>query len=405
MAGVGPLGPLGLLGLLALSAASGLAQSKPRARDLGVPFDGTPGPLDAITDVKGVEVGHTTLISGSGQLVVGTGPVRTGVTAILPRGKASSDPVFAGWFTLNGNGEMTGTTWVEESGFLEGPVMITNTHSVGVVRDSVIAWRVLRGQPEGSEYWWSLPVVAETYDGYLNDINGFHVKKEDVFHAIDSAQSGPVPEGSVGGGTGMICYEFKGGIGTASRRLSAEAGGYTVGVLVQCNCGTRDLLHIAGVPVGREIPGSKVWADARGPEQEDTGSIIITVATDAPLLAHQLKRLARRASLGLARTGSISGNGSGDIFIAFSTANPGAAKPEGLRTLQMVPNDEMGSLFEATVEATEEAIVNALVAAETMTGINDHKVEALDHEKLREVLRKYKRLQEGKTGDRRQKSE
>ena len=379
--------------MLTLAAAVGFAQSQPRARDLGVPFDGIPGPLDAITDVKGVEVGHTTLISGSGKLVVGTGPVRTGVTAILPRGKASSDPVFAGWFTLNGNGEMTGTTWVEESGFLEGPVMITNTHSVGLVRDSVIAWRVLHGQPEGSEYWWSLPVVAETYDGYLNDTNGFHVKKEDVFHAIESARTGPVPEGNVGGGTGMICYEFKGGIGTASRQLSAAAGGYTMGVLVQCNCGTRDLLHIAGVPVGREIPGSKVWADARGPEQEDTGSIIITVATDAPLLAHQLKRLARRASLGLARTGSISGNGSGDIFIAFSTANPGAAKPEGLRTLQMVPNDAMSSLFEATVEATEEAIVNALVAAETMTGIDDHKVEALDHGKLREVLKKYKRLQ------------
>ena len=380
-------------GLLTLAAAVGFAQSQPRARDLGVPFDGIPGPLDAITDVTGVEVGHTTLISGSGKLVVGTGPVRTGVTAILPRGKASSDPVFAGWFTLNGNGEMTGTTWVEESGFLEGPVMITNTHSVGLVRDSVIAWRVLHGQPEGSEYWWSLPVVAETYDGYLNDTNGFHVKKEDVFHAIESARTGPVPEGNVGGGTGMICYEFKGGIGTASRQLSAAAGGYTMGVLVQCNCGTRDLLHIAGVPVGREIPGSKVWADARGPEQEDTGSIIITVATDAPLLAHQLKRLARRASLGLARTGSISGNGSGDIFIAFSTANAGAAKPEGLRALQMVPNDEMGPLFEATVEATEEAIVNALVAAETMTGIDDHKVEALDHGKLREVLKKYQRLQ------------
>ena len=379
------------LGLLGLAAPASVGQTKPRARDLGVPFDGTPGPLDAITDVKGVEVGHTTLISGSGKLVVGTGPVRTGVTAILPRGKASSDPVFAGWFTLNGNGEMTGTTWVEESGFLEGPVMITNTHSVGVVRDSVIAWRVEHGQPAGSEYWWSLPVVAETYDGYLNDVNGFHVKKEDVFHALDSAHGGPVPEGNVGGGTGMICYEFKGGIGTASRQLTAAGGGYTVGVLVQCNCGTRDLLRIAGVPVGREIPGTKIWASVKGPEQEDTGSIIITVATDAPLLAHQLKRLARRASLGLARTGSISGNGSGDIFIAFSTANPGAAQPEGLRTLQMVPNDQMGPLFEATVEATEEAIVNALVAAETMTGIDDHKVEALDHEKLREVLKKYGR--------------
>ncbi len=369
------------------------AQTKPRARDLGIHFDGKSGPLDAITDVKGVKVGHVTLISGSGKLVVGQGPVRTGVTAILPRGKGSDDQVFAGWFTLNGNGEMTGTTWVEESGFLEGPVMITNTHSVGVVRDSVIGWRVDHGQPADSEYWWSLPVVAETYDGYLNDTNGFHVKKEHVYKALESAASGPVPEGNVGGGTGMICYEFKGGIGTASRKLDEKAGGYTVGVLVQCNCGSREYLRIAGVPVGQEIPENKVWANAVGADKSDTGSIIIVVATDAPLLPHQLKRLARRASLGLARTGSVSGNGSGDIFIAFSTANPGASKPSGLRPLTMKPNDELGPVFEATVEATEEAIVNALVAAETMTGIDDHKVDAIPHDRLQQILKKYNRLE------------
>jgi D-aminopeptidase len=390
-----------LAGLLALcipglrDLPQAAPQAKLRARDLGVPFDGAAGPLDAITDVKGVEVGFTTLISGDGKLVVGQGPVRTGVTAILPRGKDSTDSVFAGWFTENGNGEMTGTTWVEESGFLEGPVMITNTHSVGVVRDAVIAWRVKRGQPGGSEYWWSLPVVAETYDGYLNDVNGFHVKPEDTFHALDSAQSGPVAEGNVGGGTGMVCYEFKGGTGTASRQLSATAGGYTVGVLVQCNCGRRDFLRIAGVPVGHEIQRNKVYSQLSGPggvPTEDTGSIIIVVATDAPLLPHQLKRLARRATLGLARTGSISGNGSGDIFIAFSTANPGAATPSGLRHLDMVPNDQMDPLFEATVEATEEAIVNAMVGVQTMTGIDNHTVEALPHDKLQEVLKKYNRL-------------
>jgi D-aminopeptidase len=376
--------------LVALQCAS--AQTKPRARDLGIPFEGNPGSLNAITDVKGVEVGTTTLISGNGKLVVGQGPVRTGVTAVLPRGKSSSDQVFAGWFSLNGNGEMTGTTWVEESGFLEGPVMITNTHSVGVVRDSVIHWRVDHGPPADSEYWWSLPVVAETYDGYLNDVNGFHVKQGDVYKALESAAPGPVPEGNVGGGTGMICYEFKGGTGTASRKLELKNGGYTVGVLVQCNCGSRDLLTIAGVPVGKEIPENKVWAEALGPEHADTGSIIIVVATDAPLLPTQLKRLARRASLGLARTGSISSNGSGDIFIAFSTANPGASKPEGLRNLTMVPNDEMSPLFEATVESTEEAIVNALVAAETMTGADDHKVDAIPHDRLQQVLKKYNRL-------------
>jgi D-aminopeptidase len=368
-----------------------LAQGKPRARDLGIPFDGTPGPLDAITDVKGVEVGQVTLITGSGKLEVGKGPVRTGVTAILPRGRESSDPVFAGWFSLNGNGEMTGTTWVEESGFLEGPVMITNTHSVGVVRDAVIAWRVKRGGPDESGYWWSLPVVAETYDGFLNDVNGFHVKPEHAFQALDNARSGRVAEGNVGGGTGMVCYEFKGGIGTASRKLDERSGGYTVGVLVQCNCGGREQLRIAGVPVGREISGNKVWSGAASFNQADTGSIIITVATDAPLLPHQLKRLARRASLGLARTGSTSGNGSGDIFIAFSTANPRAARPSGLPQLTMLPNDRMDALFAATVEATEEAIVNALVAAETMTGADNHTVIALPHEGVKALLKKYGR--------------
>jgi D-aminopeptidase len=367
-----------------------------RARDLGVPFDGAPGPLDAITDVKGVQVGETTLISGEGKLVVGQGPIRTGVTAVLPRGRESIDPVFAGWFTENGNGEMTGTTWVEESGFLEGPVMITNTHSVGVVRDAVIAWRVKHGQPAGSEYWWSLPVVAETYDGFLNDVNGFHVKPADAWQALDGARGGPVPEGNVGGGTGMICYEFKGGTGTASRRLSPAEGGYTVGVLVQCNCGERKLLRIAGVPVGKEIPDHLVWSKLNvpgRPPRDDTGSIIIVVATDAPLIPTQLKRLARRATLGVARTGSISGNGSGDIFIAFSTANPGAATPAGIRHLEMVPNDQIDPIFEATVEATEEAIVNAMVAARTMTGINGNTAIALPHDRLREVLQKYNRLE------------
>lgn len=377
------------------------AQTKPRARDLGIPFEGTPGSLNAITDVRGVEVGHTTLISGSGKLEVGKGPVRTGVTAILPRGKEPDDQVFAGWFSLNGNGEMTGTTWVEESGFLQGPIMITNTHSVGVVRDAVIGWRVEHGQPAQSEYWWSLPVVAETYDGFLNDTNGFHVKKEHVFKALTNARSGLVAEGNVGGGTGMICYKFKGGIGTASRKLDDKFGGYTVGALVQCNCGTRAQLRIAGVAVGAEIPEGQVRAGrSSGPpllarpadQAQDSGSIIIVIATDAPLLPHQLKRLARRASLGLARTGSVSGNGSGDLFIAFSTANPRASEPIGIRPLQMVPNDEMNPLFEATVQATEEAIVNALVAAETMTGIDNHTVEAIPHDRLKQVLKKYNRL-------------
>jgi L-aminopeptidase/D-esterase-like protein len=362
------------------------AQTKPRARDLGVPFEGSPGPLNAITDVKGVEVGHTTLISGDGPLRVGIGPVRTGVTAILPRGKDSNDAVFSGWFTLNGNGEMTGTTWLEESGFLDGPIMITNTHSVGVVRDAVIAWKVKRGRADTEGYWWSLPVVAETWDGWLNDINGFHVKPEDAFHALDTARGGPVEEGSVGGGTGMVCNQFKGGIGTSSRILGAKDGGYTIGVLVQCNYGEREQLRIAGVPVGREITEHKAY-------ESDTGSIIIVVATDAPLLSTQLKRLAKRAALGLGRDGSYSGDGSGDIFIAFSTANPGAASPLGLHQITMLPNDQIDPLFLATVQATEEAVINAMVAADTMKGVDNHTVIGLPHDRLREVLKKYNRLE------------
>jgi L-aminopeptidase/D-esterase-like protein len=366
--------------------------AKPRARDLGVPFDGTPGPLNAITDVPGVTVGHTTLISGEGKLQIGKGPVRTGVTAILPRGKDSmSNPVFAGWWSLNGNGEMTGTTWVEESGFLEGPVMITNTHSVGVVRDAVVQWRVAHGQPDPTGYWWSLPVVAETWDGWLNDINGFHVKPEHAFHAIDSAKPGRVEEGNVGGGTGMVCSGYKGGIGTASRALSARDGGYTVGVLVQCNYGSRMNLRIAGVPVGREIPSEDPYAFMPS-DIAERGSIIVVVATDAPLVAHQLKRLARRVSLGLGRNGSVSGNGSGDIFIAFSIANSGAAATDRVVDLKMLPNDLIEPVFAATVQATEEAVINAMVAAETMTGIENHKVIALPHDRLRAVLKKYNRL-------------
>ena len=367
-----------------------LAQTKPRARDLGVPFDGTPGANNAITDVKGVEVGHTTLIFGSGKLEVGKGPVRTGVTAIHPRGKTSNDAVFAAWFTLNGNGEMTGTTWVEDSGFLNGPVMITNTHSVGVVRDAVIAWKVKQGTPDMEGYWWSLPVVAETWDGWLNDINGFHVHAEDAFHALDVAHSGPVEEGNVGGGTGMVCNKFKGGIGTSSRVLDAKAGAYIVGVLVQCNYGRRDQLRIAGVPVGKEIPDHPAYG-----KSDDTGSIIVIVATDAPLIPTQLKRIARRVSLGLGRDGSYSGDGSGDIFLAFSTANPGAVGTKGLHQLTMLPNDSLDPMFLATVQATEEAVVNAMVAAETMTGVDNHEVIALPHDRLREILRKYNRLQTG----------
>jgi len=384
--------------LSTLASIASLDAQTPRARDLGVPFSGTPAKWNAITDVPGVEVGYSTLISGQGKLVVGQGPVRTGVTVIWPRGKQSVDSTFAGWYSQNGNGEMTGTTWIEESGFLDGPVLITNTHSVGVARDAYIQWQVQNKHPSSTnnsgDEFFSLPVVAETFDGFLNDINGFHVKPSHVFHALDTAASGPIAEGNVGGGTGMVCYGFKGGSGTSSRVLSdGLLKGYTVGVFVQCNCGRRPQLQIAGVPVGLKIPEDAPYAKGSSWIQQDVGSIIITVATDAPLLPHQLKRLARRATMGLARTGSISGNGSGDIFVAFSTANAGAVQSTSLRTLQMIPNDEMNPLFEATVQATEEAIVNAMVGAETMIGIDDHRVIALPHQRLREVLKEYNKLQ------------
>jgi L-aminopeptidase/D-esterase-like protein len=372
--------------LLASLPASG--QDKPRARDLGVPFDGTPGPLNAITDVRGVEVGVSTIIRGEGPLKVGEGPVRTGVTVVFPRGRDSADPVFAAWFAQNGNGEMTGTTWIDEGGFMEGPVFITNTHSVGVVRDAAIAWSVRQGrmfQP------WSLPVVAETWDGALNDLNGFHVKPEHVFAAIDGASRGRVPEGNVGGGTGMICYQFKCGTGTASRILSPQQGGYTVGVLVQANHGRRVELRIAGVPIGQEIPLAAPPAGVLPSSTEEQGSIIIVVATDAPLLPHQLERIARRATMGLARTGATSGNGSGDIFLAFSTANDGVAAAPREVHVNMLSNSRISALFSAVVEATEEAIINALIGAETMTGIDNRRIEAIPHARVRELLKKYGR--------------
>src|SRR5688572_2662514 len=366
-------------------AAAQTQSTKPRARDLGVPFDGTPATLNAITDVAGVEVGQVTLISGEGKLVPGKGPVRTGVTAVLTRGRNSTDQVFGAWFTLNGNGEMTGTTWVEESGFIEGPIMITNTHSVGAVRDAVIAWQMKK---QGKTFQpWSLPIVAETWDGFLNDINGFHVKPEHVAEALDQAASGPVAEGNSGGGTGMVVHQFKGGTGTASRKFQMDAATYTVGVLVQANYGARSGLTIAGVPVGREI------TDLMPKEvPADTGSIIVVVATDAPLLPHQLKRVVKRAALGIARNGGIGSNSSGDIFIAFSTANAGAGKETSLANVKMLANDRINPIFLATVQATEEAIINAMVAAETMTGINGNTVYAIPHDRLREVMKKYNRL-------------
>jgi len=367
----------------------GTGGGKARAREVGVPFDGTPGRLNAITDVEGVEIGQTTLILGEGPLKRGVGPVRTGVTAILPRGKRRREAVFAGWFSLNGKGEMTGTTWVEESGLLEGPVMLTNTLSVGVVRDAVVAWQ-LTHEPQFSPPW-TKPVVAETWDGYLNDIFGFHIKQEHAFDALDEARPGPVAEGNVGGGTGMICHEFKGGIGTSSRKLNEKQGGYTVGVLVQANYGRRDQLRIAGVPVGIEITDQTIW-----PKQESS-SIIVVAATDAPLLPHQLKRVARRIALGIARNGGTSENGSGDIFIAFSTANTNAGGQREEIELRMLPNNKMDPLFEATVQATEEAIINALIAAETMTGIDNHIVISIPHDQLKHVLKKYNRLNEHTT--------
>jgi D-aminopeptidase len=368
---------------------------QPRARALGIPFAGTPGPLDAITDVAGVEVGHRTLISGEGKLVVGQGPIRTGVTAIFPRGKTSTDMVFAAWFSLNGNGEMTGTTWLDEAGQLYGPVLLTNTHSVGVVRDTAIRWAAERLKPKDDlADAFSLPVVAETWDGRLNDIFGFHVHPPDVYAALDGAAGGPVAEGSVGGGTGMVCHGFKGGIGTASRVVKTGVGEHRLGVLVQCNYGLRAQLRIAGIPVGAELEARPRAAGARTEAPTDEhGSIIVIIATDAPLLPHQLKRLARRVPLALGRMGSVSGDSSGDIFLAFSTANP-HVDPGAIAAVKRFPNTEITWLFEATVDATEEAIVNALVAGRTMTGINGETVEGLPRDRVREILRRHQRLAE-----------
>ena len=390
-----------MLVLVLVCAVVPASAQKPRARDLGVPFDGTPGALNAITDVAGVEVGHATIVRGRGPVVIGQGPVRTGVTAVWPRGRDEPDPVYAAWFTLNGDGEMTGTTWVRDSGIMEGPVMITNTLSVGIVHHAVIRWGVGRGVERDEGGWLAaLPVVGETWDGTLNDIRGQHVTEDDALAAMDAARGGPVTEGNVGGGTGMICHRFKGGIGTSSRVVDVGGDDYTVGVLVQCNYGSRELLRVAGVPVGREIadlmperPGGEQLDGVEGEADRD-GSIIVVVATDAPVLTHQLERMARRVSLGLGRNGSIASNGSGDIFVAFSTANQEAASERATAAdARVLANGRLNPLFTATVEATEEAIINALVAAETMTGANDVTVHALPHDRLRQVLRKYNRLE------------
>jgi L-aminopeptidase/D-esterase-like protein len=387
--------------IFSLFALSIVAQTKPRARNLGIPFEGATGQFNAITDVKGVEVGYTTLISGDGKKAI-----RTGVTAILPQGKNFKGRVFAAWHTLNGNGEMTGTTWIEESGGLGSPVMITNTHSVGIVRDAVIEWSVRKSSGGNYSGDLSLPVVAETYDGFLNDINGFHINKNHVFQALDSAKTGAIAEGSVGGGTGMTAHRFKGGTGTASRVLEARFGGYTVGVLVQANYGTRQFFSVAGVPVGKEITdllptegkeSANLLPFERKVGDEGQGSIIVVVATDAPLLPHQLKRLVQRVSLGIGNVGGRGENSSGDIFIAFSTANAAeASKDNNIANLTMLPNERINPLFWATAQATEEAIVNAMVAAETMKGLNGNTVYALPHDRLKEILRKYNRLQETK---------
>ena len=381
---------LPILLLAIISMASYGQTQKPRARDLKIPFEGTPGANNAITDVPGIEVGHKTIINGTGKLEIGKGPVRTGVTAIFPLGKSSMERVFASWFTLNGNGEMTGTTWINESGCLGSPILITNTHSVGTVRDAVIQWYVNKKSGDGGYSGdYSLPVVAETWDGFLNDINGFHVKQQDVFEAMQSAKSGQVAEGNVGGGTGMIAHSFKGGIGTSSRMVKTTIGTYTVGVLVQANYGSRDQLMIAGVPVGREITDLRPTS---GKPDEDEGSIIVVAATDAPFLPHQLNRLVKRVALGIGVMGGRGGNSSGDIFIAFSTANPEISTMDKLANIKMFPNEMINPFFEAVAQATEESIVNAMIAAETMEGRDGNKVYAIPHDRLIEVLKKYNRL-------------
>jgi len=357
--------------------------TKPRARDLGIPFEGSTGKHNAITDVPGVTVGYATVIEGDS--------ARTGVTILHPRGQDNHDPVFAAWFPFNGNGEMTGSAWVDEGGFLEGPIGITNTHSVGVVRDTIIQWQVTHSTIFQG---WSCPLVTETADGWLNDINAFFVKPEHVLEALNSATSGPIAEGNVGGGTGMLCYEFKGGTGTASRKLPEKFGGWTIGALAQTNFGRRFQLTIAGVPVGQHLKDNTIWTSGENPFKQDDGSLIIIIATDAPLLPHQLKRLARRASLGMARTGSLGGNGSGDIFLAFSTANPNAAlgDEQGVASIRALSNNFIDPLLMASVYATEEAIINSMIAAEDMTGHKGVSAKALPHEKLQETLQQYNRI-------------
>jgi len=373
-----------------LYACSSFAQ-KPRARDIGIPFDGTTGKFNAITDVKGVEVGYSTIISGTGKNIRGKGPVRTGVTAILPRGR-NNNPVYANWYSLNGNGEMTGTTWVTESGFLEGPVMITNTNSVGVVRDAVLKWFVKTGWYK-EDFWYTYPVVAETYDGFLNDIYGFHVKEMNAYEALDSAKAGFIKEGNVGGGTGMMCLGFKGGSGSSSRVVKIKDSTYTLGVFVQANFGRKRNLVIAGVPVGVALIDTLNNEFKAPPSyQPGDGSIIVVVATDAPVLPHQLKRIVQRVSLGIGQVGGQGTNGSGDIFIAFSTANPTAFQRSNFTKVDVLPNDEINPLFEATIQATEEAIINAMVAAETMEGINGNKSYALPHQLVIDLLKKYNRI-------------
>ncbi len=370
---------------------------KQRARDLGVPFTGTTGTHNAITDVEGVEVGYSTIISGNGDNKVGEGPIRTGVTAIFPRGKAKKfSPVYANWYSLNGNGEMTGTTWVTESGFLETPIMITNTNSVGVVRDAVLKWYVDTDWYKGEDWWYTYPVVGETYDGFLNDIYGFHVKEEHVLEAIENASSGKIAEGNVGGGTGMMCLGFKGGTGTSSRVTTVNDNTYTVGAIVQSNFGAKRNLTIAGVPVGIALKDTLKYeynAPPQSRRQEGDGSIIVVIATDAPLLPHQLKRIAQRIPLGVGIVGGRGSNGSGDIFLAFSTANENAFNRDENVQVETFSNDRLMPLFEATVQVVEEAIINAMVAAETMEGINGNKAYALPHDLLVETLKKYNRLQ------------
>ncbi|HEV8404062.1 MAG TPA: P1 family peptidase [Candidatus Limnocylindrales bacterium] len=370
-----------------------------RTRDLGIAIGlGQPGPGNAITDVPGVRVGHSTIMSGDGPLVVGQGPVRTGVTVVIPRGSEDvREPVFAGCHRLNGNGEMTGLEWVRESGLLTSPVAITNTHSVGVVRDALVAVSTEQGRAGGQP--WSLPVVGETWDGLLNDIDGFHVRPEHLRAALHAAAAGPVAEGNVGGGTGMVCHEFKGGIGTASRVIPGSLGGHTVGVLVQANYGKRAWLRVDGVPVGREIglddvpsPWGRAGKDPVPPATPaGSGSIIVVVATDAPLLPHQCERLAQRAGLGIARAGGTGGHSSGDLFIAFATGNRLPIEDEDRPAtlaydVRAVGDGVIDALFDGVIEATEEAIVNALVAAETMTGRDGVTAHALPHDRLVEVM-------------------